>query len=262
MELLYNNGIITMEEKLQIGIVNDEFNLFYQPQYALANKEIVGLEALVRWMHPEEGLISPADFIPVAEETGQIYELERLIVRRALKQKHQWEEEGIGHIELAINLSGKTLASERDFNEIETIISKNDVDYTTVTIEITETAMIENADQVVERLNRLKSRGIKIALDDFGTGYSTLTYLGKFPIDVIKLDRSYVNLIPHDFVDTAIVRNMLKLAQDLNYKVIAEGIETGEQLEYLKEHSCEGGQGFLFSKPLPEDMIRDLIHNI
>lgn len=262
MDLVNKSNFITMEEKLQIGIVNDEFELFYQPQYSLSNKQLVGMEALVRWMHPKEGMISPAEFIPLAEETEQIYELERLIVNKALTQKQIWEENGLGHLELAINISGKTITSEDVFHDIEDIISDYPVNYETITIEITETAIITDPDKVVERLNRLKDKGIKIALDDFGTGYSSLTYLGKFPIDVIKLDRSYVNLIPFNYIDTAIVKNMLRLAKDLKYKVIAEGIETGEQLEYLEKHSCEGGQGYLFSKPLPQDQLRELLRNL
>lgn len=253
---------IQMANKLQSGIENEEFTLFYQPQFKLNTGEIVGMEALVRWVHPKEGFISPMEFIPVAEETGQIYNIERCIIKNALTQRKQWEEEGFSHIELSINLSGKTLTSDINFQELEILLSTFDVDYSKIIIEITETAIISNVDLVTQRLNRLKEKGFKIALDDFGTGYSSLTYLKRFPIDIIKLDRSFINLIPQNSIDNVIIKHILSLAHDLKYEVVAEGIETTEQLEYLKKHYCESGQGYLLSKPLPEENVSKLLKDI
>lgn len=253
---------IQMANKLQSGIENEEFTLFYQPQFKLDTGEIVGMEALVRWVHPKEGFISPMEFIPVAEETGQIYNIERYIIKNALTQRKQWEEEGFSHIELSINLSGKTLTSDINFQELEILLSTFDVDYSKIIIEITETAIISNVDLVTQRLNRLKEKGFKIALDDFGTGYSSLTYLKRFPIDIIKLDRSFINLIPQNSIDNVIIKHILSLAHDLKYEVVAEGIETTEQLEYLKKHYCESGQGYLLSKPLPEENVSKLLKDI
>lgn len=253
---------IQMANKLQSGIENEEFILFYQPQFKLDTGEIVGMEALVRWVHPKEGFISPMEFIPVAEETGQIYNIERCIIKNALTQRKRWEEEGFSHIELSINLSGKTLTSDINFQELEILLSTFDVDYSKIIIEITETAIISNVDLVTQRLNRLKEKGFKIALDDFGTGYSSLTYLKRFPIDIIKLDRSFINLIPQNSIDNVIIKHILSLAHDLKYEVVAEGIETTEQLEYLKKHYCESGQGYLLSKPLPEENVSKLLKDI
>ncbi|WP_052661323.1 EAL domain-containing protein [Clostridium aceticum] len=253
---------VQMANKLQFGIENEEFTLFYQPQFRLNTGEIIGMEALVRWIHPIEGFIAPIDFIPLAEETGQIYSLERWIVKKALQQKQQWEKTGFGHIELSINLSGKTVASDVDFHQLEMLVTTFDVDYSKIIIEITETAIISNIELVIERLNRLKNKGFKIALDDFGTGYSSLTYLKKLPIDIIKLDKSFINLIPQNNIDTLIIKHILSLAHDLKYEVVAEGIETKEQLEYLKKYYCKSGQGYLLSKPLSHEETSDLLDRL
>ncbi|NLJ97189.1 MAG: EAL domain-containing protein [Clostridiales bacterium] len=248
-----------MVNYLQEGINLEQFFLVYQPQYKLSSKELIGMEALLRWNHPKEGFISPAEFIPVAEKTGQIYHLERWVIKKALEQKKYWEQQGLNDLVLAINLSTKTLTSEINFAEWEQILSEYSVDYSKVVIEITETADILNVDNVINRLNILKKRGIRIALDDFGTGYSSLNYLKKFPIDIIKLDKSFINSITENGVDNLLIRNILKLASDLQYDVIAEGIETADQMNRLIEYNCDSGQGFLLSKPLSVDKINDLL---
>lgn len=250
-----NFGKAKMMNRISLGINRDEFILFYQPEYNLATSEIIGVEALVRWVSPEKGIVSPDSFIPLAEKTSLIYELERMVIRKALNQKFEWEQDGFEHIELSINLSSKSIESDYDFRIIEEIILSYEVDYSTIIIEITETTVINNVDLAMERLNRLRSLGIRIALDDFGTGYSSLTHLIKLPIDIIKIDRSFINSIPNSNEETAITRSLLTLAHDLNYKVVAEGIETEEQLEYLKKNSCEGGQGFLLCFPLPAEQV-------
>lgn len=251
---------IQMINDLQMGLEREEFMLFYQPEYNLHTKEVIGVEALVRWPHPTYGFISPEVFIPIAEKSKQIYELERWILNKALQQKQQWETEGLEHIELSINLSSKTLESEVNFQKIENIISSYQVNYSKITIEITETVIIAQVDKAIERLKRLRSYGIKIALDDFGTGYSSLTHIMMLPIDIIKIDRSFIRSLPEGTEQSAITQNILALAHDLNYRVVAEGIETEEQLEYLKKISCEGGQGYLLCKPQPSDKLREILH--
>ena len=170
-----------------------------------------------------------------------------------------FEKQGYKNIELAINLSSKTLTSEINFNEWEQILSAYSVDYSKIVIEITETSDILNVDSVIERLNKLKARGIRVALDDFGTGYSSLNYLKKFPIDIIKLDRSFINAITEEGVDTLLIKNILKLAADLKFDVVAEGIETHEQMQCLINHNCNYGQGYLLSRPLPVENIYSLL---
>ncbi len=212
------------------------------------------MEALVRWNHPEEGFISPAEFIPVAEITGQIYDLERRIVEKALTQKKIWEKEGLDDIELSINLSSKSIISNLNFRSIELLFSDFDIDYQKIVIEITETAAISDLDAVIERLNTLKSKGIKIALDDFGTGYSSITYLKKLPIDIVKLDESYIGE-----KDSSIVKFVVSLAHDLGFRVVAEGIETSEQLNYLTGVGCEYGQGYFIGRPMCIEKISKLL---
>lgn len=251
---------IQMINDLQMGLEREEFVLFYQPEYNLHTNEVIGVEALVRWPHPVKGFISPEVFIPIAEKSKQIFELERWIVNKALQQKEQWENEGLEHIELSINLSSKTLESEINFQKIENIITSYQVNYSKITIEITETVIISQVDKAIERLNRLRSYGIKIALDDFGTGYSSLTHIMMLPIDIIKIDKSFIKSLPEGNEEAAITQNILALANDLNYRVVAEGIETEEQLEYLKKISCERGQGYLLCRPQPSDKLSEILH--
>lgn len=254
-----NSRQLKMINSLQYAIDEEQFVLYYQPQFDLATGEMIGMEALVRWLHPKEGFISPGEFIPIAEESGQIYRLERWIVSKALEQKKLLEDQGFPDIIMSINLSGKTLTSSVNFEEMEQIISRASVDYDKVVIEVTETASISDIGTVIKHLNILRSKGIKIALDDFGTGYSSLNYLKMFPINIIKLDKSFIDAINENGIDTLLIKNILVLARDLEFEVIAEGIETKEQLEYLKLHSCNAGQGYLLSRPLPEDKIHELL---
>ena len=254
-------GHIHMVNRLQEGIEREEFTLYYQPEYKLATNEIIGVEALIRWPQPTKKDIPPDLFIPIAEKSKQIYALERWIISTALNQKLTWEREGLEHIELSINLSSKTLESESNFQRIEELITSYEIDYSRVTIEITETMIITNVELAIEKLTRLRSYGIKIALDDFGRGYYSLNNLLKLPIDIIKIDRSFIKSIPEANEETAITRNILSMARDLNYMVVAEGIETREQLEYLRENDCERGQGYLLCTPLPIDQINEILRN-
>ncbi|ABR49075.1 diguanylate cyclase/phosphodiesterase with PAS/PAC sensor(s) [Alkaliphilus metalliredigens QYMF] len=257
-EILESNAEhIEMTNHLQHAIEKEELVLYYQPQYNLNTGEISGLEVLIRWIHTKKGFISPAKFIPLAEETGQIYEIEKWVIKTALTQKEKFEKQGLINLEIAINLSSKTLMSNVNFQEVEAIISSFDIDHSKITIEITETAIISNVKFAIERLEQLKKLGLKIALDDFGTGYSSLVYLNVLPIDIVKLDRSFVKSIKENSKESFIIKSILYLAKDLNYKVVAEGIETEEQLAFLKEHSCESGQGYLMSRPIPIHEIQE-----
>jgi diguanylate cyclase (GGDEF)-like protein len=253
---------LDISNKIKLGLDNNEFTLYYQPQYNLSTRELVGMEALIRWLHPIEGFIPPSEFIPIAEEFGLIYNLEHWIILTALNQKKQWEEQGYNDLEMSINLSGKTLASETYFTELESLLTTYKVDYSKIILEITETAYISDIDVVVRKLERLRNKGFKIALDDFGTGYSSLTYLKKLPINYIKLDKSFIDLIPQNNIDSLIIEKVISMASGLKYGVIAEGIETNEQLEYLQNNNCDSGQGFLLSKPLPIDDFNELISTL
>lgn len=249
---------VLMINRLNESIAKAEFELFYQPEFNLKTCKIVGVEVLIRWPQPN-GYISPEIFIPIAEKSKQIYELERWIITKALQRKEEWEKEGLGYIELSINLSSKSLESESNFRKIEQIILSYNINYSSLIFEITETVLLTQVNQVIDRLNRLRSYGIRFALDDFGTGYSSLTHIMKLPIDIIKIDRSFIKSIPDGTEETVITQNILSMAHDLNYKVVAEGIESQKQLDYLRELSCESGQGFHLCKPIPYEQLLEML---
>ncbi|OEH85086.1 hypothetical protein BHU72_05610 [Desulfuribacillus stibiiarsenatis] len=259
--LVDNNENIQMAKNIQSAIVNEQFELYYQPQVNLSDGVVEGFEALIRWKHPEKGFISPADFIPVAEETGQIFEIEKWVLINAIQQKKVFEEAGRPDLSISINLSSKTLTSDINFNEIEQMVRLFDVDFQSITLEITETAVLTNVELVVRRLNKLRQIGFKIALDDFGTGFSSLNHLKTLPIHIIKLDRSFIKSIENSDKDTKIIQSIIALAKDLEYKVVAEGIETEQQLEFLRQCGCMAGQGFLMSRPLPNEEVERLLEN-
>lgn len=257
-----NSENIKMAQMLQHAFSNEELAMYYQPKFNLRTGKIEGIESLIRWFHPEKGAISPALFIPLAEETGQIYQIEKWVITTVLNQKKWFEENGFSSLEVSVNLSNKTLMSELNFIELEELLASFKVDFSKITIEITETAVLTDINLAIYRLNKLKKLGLKIALDDFGTGYSSLNYLKKLPLDYVKIDRSFVRYIKNNSKDALIIKSIVSLANDLHYHVVAEGIETEEQLGYLTEHNCDSGQGFLLSKPLSiekltEKLVRD-----
>lgn len=254
-----NTENIKMIQMLQHAFSNEELVMHYQPKFNLRTGKIFGIEALIRWFHLEKGAISPAKFIPLAEETGQIYQIEKWVLTTVLNQKKWFEENGFSEIEISVNLSNKTLMSELNFMELEELLASFNVDYSKITIEITETAILTNINLAIYRLNKLKKLGLKIALDDFGTGYSSLNYLKKLPLDYVKIDQSFVRNINKNSKDALIIKSIISLANDLQYRVVAEGIETEEQLNYLNEHNCESGQGFLVSKALSIEKIKEIL---
>ncbi|MGD9605002.1 MAG: putative bifunctional diguanylate cyclase/phosphodiesterase [Bacilli bacterium] len=251
-EAIENNNLfqIDMAKKIQKAIELQEFELFYQPQYNLKNKQIYGFEALIRWKEENIGYISPADFIPIAEETGQIFAIEKWVFNEALSQKKKWDEMGFHNFSLSINLSSKTLISEINFATIEESLANFDGDLSSIIIEITETAIITDMDKVISHANKLKDLGVNIALDDFGTGYSSLTHIKLLPIDIVKLDRGFINQIDNKGKDEMIVNSVIYLVKKIGYKLIAEGIEQESQIDYLIENECEYGQGFLLNRPM------------
>jgi len=253
-----NLARINMVNQLQRAIDNHEFMLLFQPQFNLITKQIVGVEALIRWNNKKRGLISPLEFIPLAEETGQIFDIERWVFEQAIQQKQEWEKLDYPAIDMSVNLSSRTLTCDTNFAKLEAILYAYDFNRSELIIEITETAFIADMDKAIERLHRLKERGIRIALDDFGTGYSSLTYLKDLPIDQLKLDRTFISNVGEYGRECIIVKSILQLAKELPYEVVAEGIETEQQLSYLIEIGCRIGQGYIFSKPIAADQINIL----
>lgn len=254
----YNLEKIRIKNQLDFAIEKNELILYFQPQYMLKTGEIKGMEVLLRWISPS-GFVPPDLFIPIAEESGQIFNIEKWVFENALQQKKKFEDMGFKNFDLSINLSSKTLMSSENFEDLLTLIKSTDLDYKHVVFEITETDIISDLDLAISQLLKLKEFGIKIALDDFGTGFSSLNHLKKLPIDIIKLDKSFIKSIEKNQSDTYIIKSLLLLALDLGHDVVAEGVETKEQYDFLNGYNCKYAQGYFMSKPLPIEEIYKII---
>ncbi|WP_238881931.1 GGDEF domain-containing phosphodiesterase [Clostridium sp. YIM B02551] len=258
---------VELVNDLRSAIEKEEFKLVYQPIINLNTFELIGVEALIRWNHPVKGIISPMEFIPLAEETGLIFYIGSWVFKAAMLQKKEWEEMGHHNIQMSVNISGSRITRKSLTEDIINIINEVGLKFDEIQLEITETEVMKDVDAAIEVLNVLKAKGIKIALDDFGTGYSSITYLQKLPIDVVKIDKSFIDGVSQSKEDNIILENIIKLTHDLKLKVVAEGIETKEQLEFLKDKKCNYGQGYLFSKPVNKEeldkllMISQLVYN-
>lgn len=245
------------KENIRIALKNREFVLHYQPKVDTMSNEVIGLEALVRWQHPSLGLIYPNEFIPIAEEIGLIKEVDKHILELACQQIKDWSHKGFTPINIAVNISAK-LFNDKDFvRQLDTILSRTGIDPAFISVEITETAAMENVEYAYKILNGLKDKKIKISLDDFGTGYSSLSYLKIFPIDILKIDKFFIDGITKDKRDESLIEAAITMARALDVSVVAEGVETGKQLEFLKRVNCDEYQGYLFSKPLPVGKIEE-----
>jgi len=250
---------VRLENDLRRALERNELAVFYQPQARMDTGEIIGMEALVRWFHPSRGMVSPLEFIPMAEETGLIIALGEWVLRTACAQMRNWMDKGLGHLRVAVNLSVSQLL-EKDFaSTVEQVLIATGLPAKLLELEITESTLMEHAQDTLAVLDRLRSLGVRLTIDDFGTGYSSLSYLKRFPVDIIKIDRSFVRDIPGDADDAAIVTGIIALAHSLRLEVVAEGVETREQLDFLRTQSCDILQGFYLSKPIPAQQLEDEI---
>lgn len=242
---------VRLEGDLRAALANQEFELHYQPQVDLRDGGLIGVEALVRWRHPERGLVPPAHFIPMAEETGLIVPLGEWILRTACRQASLWRNKGLPPFRVAVNLSPRQFNDERLPMLVDCMLREHLLPSQWLELEITETMLMTDVDIANTILHKLKSRGVMLSLDDFGTGYSSLAQLKRFPLDIIKIDRSFIADVTTDPDDAAIVRTIIKLAHNLEMKAVAEGVETVEQQAFLREHDCDAMQGYLVNLPLP-----------
>lgn len=248
---LQETGIF-LERDLRKAIQNNELIVYYQPKINFSDQRIYGFEALIRWNHPEKGIIPPGLFIPLAEQTSLISDIGRLVIQQTAKQIRQWNNLGFNHICVSVNVVAQQLRRGQLLDDLDQAIADNQISGASLELEITESSLIENSEAVKNLLNEIKQRQIHIALDDFGTGYSSLSYLADFPIDTLKIDRSFVSKIGENKQE-AIVSAMVAMGKAMGMTVVAEGIETEEQLAYLRDLDCDIAQGYLFSKPLPEE---------
>jgi diguanylate cyclase (GGDEF)-like protein/PAS domain S-box-containing protein len=250
---------MTMERSLRLALANDELVLHYQPKVHIDSGKVVGLEALVRWHHPELGLISPARFIPVAEETGLIVPIGDWIMRTACEQAAAWQREGIAEMPVAVNLSARQFLQPDIVARVRAIIDAAGLPPGLLELELTESLSMDSPEKSIAVLSGLKQLGITLTLDDFGTGYSNLSYLKRFPLDKLKLDQSFVRDMTQSNEALAIARTIITLAHSLHLTVVAEGVETAEQLTLLAEQGCDEIQGYFFSKPLPAEQCGELL---
>jgi EAL domain-containing protein (putative c-di-GMP-specific phosphodiesterase class I)/GGDEF domain-containing protein len=244
---------LRMITDLQHAVENGELLLHYQPKVDTASGRLLGMEALVRWMHPERGMISPAEFIPVAEDTGMIVAIGRWVLREACRQNAAWQQAGLRPLRVAVNLSARQFRSDNLLDEIDAALSETALPESLLELEITESMVMEDPERVINLLDKIRSRGIHLSLDDFGTGHSSLAYLKRFPIDCVKIDRAFIKDMPENTDDVAIARTIVAMAKSLGLTTVAEGVETAEQLELLKTMGCDQIQGYFFSRPLPAD---------
>jgi diguanylate cyclase (GGDEF)-like protein/PAS domain S-box-containing protein len=247
--------LFALEHGLRRAIERDQLQVLYQPQVDLESGSITGTEALLRWNHPERGVISPVDFIPLAEETGLIIPIGEWVLRQACMQNMRWARHGFGPLRMAVNLSALQLKQPNFAEKVAEILDDTGMDPELLELELTETMVMQNAGEVLGILRQLKSLGIHISIDDFGTGYSSLAYLKRFPINTVKIDKSFIQGVTNDFDDAAISQAIIALAHSLKLRVVAEGVETTQQLGFLREHNCCDAQGFLFSRPLAPEAV-------
>lgn len=250
---------LELETELSKAIVNREFCLFYQPQINIINGSITGVEALIRWIHPVYGIISPSDFIPIAEDTGMINEIGLWVLETACVEARKIHSEGFKHLKISVNISPKQIQHDNFVLQVTNVITRSGINPQLLDLEITESAAFQYEADIIKKLDELKKLGVTISIDDFGTGYSSLSYLNKLPVDTLKIAQQFVRQIKNDTNNKAIIASIIAVAQSLKLKVIAEGVEEMLEFDFLKSQGCFDMQGYMFSKPVPLDELKAII---
>lgn len=251
-----NQKRLAIESSMQNALDRNQFVLYYQPQVDLEHERIFGVESLIRWIHPDMGLVPPDEFIPVAEETGLIDPIGNWVIQTACRQFKEFQENGILLDKISVNISAHQLQGNSLYETVEQSLKETGIKPECLELELTETMLMENIDQAKKILYKIKSLKVSISLDDFGKGYSSLSYLKELPINTLKVDRSFVTSLLSNSQDASIMKAVIKMGRDLKFKVIAEGVEEREQLIWLKRHKCDAVQGYYFSRPLPVEEFK------
>jgi EAL domain-containing protein (putative c-di-GMP-specific phosphodiesterase class I) len=249
----------SLEGQLRYALERDELLLHYQPKINLKTRAITSVEALVRWQHPERGLLLPGQFLTIAEDTGMIVAIGQWVLREACRQTREWLDAGLLAVPVAVNISSLEFGNEQFSDGIQVALKNNRLDPRYLELELTESVLMRHAESATSALEKLKAIGVRLAVDDFGTGYSSLSYLTRFPIDTLKLDQSFVHDINSSEDDAIVVSAVITMGNSLRHTVIAEGVETLEQLSFLQAHGCEEGQGYYFSRPVAAPQFAKLL---
>jgi EAL domain-containing protein (putative c-di-GMP-specific phosphodiesterase class I) len=248
-----------IEEGLRHALERQEFAVYYQPKINLRTGEISGAEALLRWKHPIRGMVPPGQFIPLAEDCGLILPIGNWVLREACRQAQAWADAGLGLGTMAVNISAVQLRDENFIDGVFAILKDTGLDAQSLELELTESVLMKHAESAASILKTLRAKGVQLAVDDFGTGYSSLSYLRKFPIDTLKIDQSFVGQITTVPDETIIVAAVISMGRSLRLRVVAEGVETKEQLAFLHAHQCDEAQGYYFSRPVPPQEFAKLL---
>lgn len=254
--------LVEMQYRLRRALINDEFQLHYQPKVDLLSGKVAGMEALIRWNDPELGLVMPAQFIPVAEKTGLIDSIGQWVLTEACRQNMEWQNLGMPPIQVSVNVSPGQFRRESLVGEVAETLAKSGLEPGWLELEITESMLADHGSSVIEKLNKLRSTGVNLSIDDFGTSYSNLGYLPRFPLHTLKIDRSFVKEVDHNKDMAAITRMVIDLSHTLGLKVVAEGAEEDSHIAFLQDHGCDYVQGYYYSKPLPAEQFAEYVGRI
>jgi EAL domain-containing protein (putative c-di-GMP-specific phosphodiesterase class I) len=250
---------LTLESSLRHALERQEFQLHYQAKRDIASGQITGMEALLRWQHPDLGMVAPMQFIPVAEETGLIVPIGKWVLQAACLQNVAWQRQGLPRLNIAVNLSARQFSDEHLPQDIASILRSTGMEACLLEIEIHERLLMHDTDKTLRTLTALKAMGVRIAIDDFGTGYSSLATLQEFPLDTIKIDRSFIRDLTARGESSSLTEAIIAMGKTLSLTVVAQGVETKEQADFLRDHACDEFQGFYFNKPMPGQQFTELL---